>query len=82
MNTEALLVLAVALGVGFAIYFYSRPRVRVLDAPTLRKELLDLTHDADAAERLIASERRRDPDATELQLLRKVVNRLKHERRR
>lgn len=82
MGTEGLLVLAVVVGASAALYFYTRPRRRVVDVPSLRRELAHLTHDQDAADRLIESERRRNPDATELELLRKVVNRLKHERRR
>ena len=82
MGTEALLVLAAVIGASAAIYYFSRPRKKVVDVASLRKELAHLTHDRDAAERLVESERKKSPDATELELLRKVVNRLKHERRR
>jgi hypothetical protein len=82
MGTEPLLVLALVIGASAAIYFYARPEKRVVNVASLRKELAHLTHDQSAADRLIEAERRKDPDATELELLRKVVNRLKHERRR
>ncbi len=82
MGTEALLVLALVIGASAALYWLSRPQKRVVDVPSLRKELAHLTHDEAAAERLVAAERRKSPDATELELLRKVVARLKHERRR
>jgi hypothetical protein len=82
MGLEALLVVAAVIGASAAIYFFARPRKKVVDVASLRRELAHLTHDDDAAERLVESERRKNPDATELELLRKVVNRLKHERRR
>ncbi len=82
MGVEALLVLAIVVGASAAIYFFSRPKKRVVNTSSLRRELSHLTHDPDAAERLIEAERRRSPEATEIELLRKVVNRLKHERRR
>jgi hypothetical protein len=82
MGPEAYLVLAIVIGASAALYFFARQKKRVVDVASLRRELAHLTHDRDAAERLIEAERRRNPDATELELLRKVVNRLKHERRR
>lgn len=82
MDLEALVVLALVIGGAAALYAYTRPKKRVVDVASLRKELGHLTHDPAAAERLVEAERRRDPDATELAILRKVVGRLKHERRR
>ena len=82
IGVEALLVLAMVIGASAAIYFFARPRRTVSTVASLRKELQHLTHDPAAGARLIDAEQRRSPDATELELLRKVVNRLKHERRR
>ena len=82
MGLESLYVLAMVIGASVALYLYTRPKKRVVDVASLRKELAHLTHDREAAERLVEAERRREPDATELQILKKVVGRLKHERRR
>lgn len=79
---ETLLVLALVVGASVAIWIASRPARKKRDAGSLRRELEHLTHDADAAQRLIDAEARRNPDATEKELLEKVVKRLRYERRR
>jgi len=79
---ESLLVLAVVVGACIAIWVASRPARRVRDVPTLRRELAKLTHDEAAADRLVEAEQRRMPDATELEILERVIRRLRYERRR
>lgn len=51
-------------------------------AARLRRQLLRLTHDPAVVERLIAAERARDPDASEITLLRKAIRRLMRDRGR
>lgn len=48
----------------------------------LRRELRRLTHDHRVVERLVDAERARDPKASEESILRKVMRRLKRDRRR
>ncbi len=79
---EGLLVLALVVGASIAIYVASRPKRRKTDVASLRRELAHLTHDADAAQRLVDAEQRRVPDATERDLLERVIKRLRYERRR
>ena len=79
---EALIVLALVIGAAVAIYLASLPRRRKLGVEGLRRELEHLTHDRAAAERLVAAERERAPDEPEIEILRRVIRRLRHERRR
>jgi len=79
---EAILVLAILVGACAAIWIATRPRRKRRDASALRRELQNLTHDADAARRLLDAEARRAPDATERELLERVIKRLRYERRR
>jgi hypothetical protein len=79
---EPLLVLAVLVGACVALYVASRPRRKKRDVATLRRELEHLTHDESAAQRLVDAESRRSPDATERELLERVIKRLRYERGR
>ncbi len=79
---EALLVLALVVGASIAIYLASRPARKRRDPASLRRELAHLTHDAASAQRLIDAEQRRSPDATEKEILERVIKRLRYERRR
>jgi hypothetical protein len=79
---ESLLVLALVVGASLAIWIASRPKRRKTDAGSLRRELAHLTHDEDAAQRLVDAEAKRYPDATERELLERVIRRLRYERRR
>lgn len=79
---EQLLVLAVVIGGCIAIWIASRPKRKSRDVAALRRELAHLTHDEDAARRLVESEQKRLPDATERELLERVIRRLRYERRR
>lgn len=77
-----LLVLASVVGACFAIWYFSRPRRKSRDVKTLRRELAHLTHDEASAQRLVEAEQARLPDATERELLERVIRRLRYERRR
>jgi hypothetical protein len=79
---ESLLVFAVLIGASLAIWIASRPKRKKHDVASLRRELAHLTHDDDAARRLVEAEQRRSPDATEKELLERVIRRLRYERRR
>ena len=79
---EFLLVFALVMGAALAIYLASRPKKKRTDAASLRRELEHLTHDDAAAQRLVDAEQKRSPDATEKELLEKVIKRLRYERRR
>jgi len=79
---ESLLVLALVVGASIAIYVATRPKRRGTDVAALRAELAHLTHDGDAAQRLVEAEQKRSPDATERELLQRVIKRLRYERRR
>jgi hypothetical protein len=77
-----MLVLALVIGGCVAIWFFSRPRRRSRDVKSLRRELAHLTHDPASAQRLVEAEQARLPDATERELLERVIRRLRYERRR
>lgn len=79
---ESLLVLALVLGACAAIWSLSRPKRRATGVAALRRELAHLTHDEASARRLVEAEARRSPEATEKELLERVIRRLRHERRR
>jgi uncharacterized protein HemX len=79
---EQLLVLAAVLGACVAIWIASRPKKKARDVAALRRELAHLTHDDTAAQRLVEAEQQRLPDATEKELLERVIRRLRYERRR
>lgn len=79
---ESLLVLALVIGGCLAIWLLSRPKRRSRDVAALRRELAHLTHDAASARRLVEAEQVRLPDATERELLERVIRRLRYERRR
>jgi len=83
VSESALVFLAVvcACAVLFALATASR-RKRPVTAGSLRRELDKLTHDPRASASLIERERRRSPDASELELLQTIVRRLRRERRR
>ena len=51
-------------------------------AAALRRQVFKLVHDPSVAERLIASERERHPEMNEKALLKKVIRRLRRDRRR
>ena len=82
LGVESLLVLAIVLGACLALWFASRPRRKKNDVASLRRELAHLTHDDDAARRLVEAERERNADASEREILERVIRRLRHERRR
>jgi hypothetical protein len=48
----------------------------------LKARLVRLVHDRAVADRLIESERRRHPDLSDVDLLRRVIRRLRRDRRR
>ncbi len=48
----------------------------------LRRELRRLVHDPAVAERLVNAERARDPESSEITILRKVMRRLRRDRHR
>ncbi len=81
---EAALVLVLAIVACVVLYAISVAPKRKAPRTTanLRRELDKLTHDPRASESLIARERERSPDASELELLETVLRRLKRERRR
>ncbi len=74
-----------AVSVFAGLYWYDRWRkkakARGTVAQRLRRELRRLTHDPRVVERLVSAERDRDPNASEESLLRKVLRRLKRDRR-
>ncbi|HEY8427164.1 MAG TPA: hypothetical protein VIL20_02270 [Sandaracinaceae bacterium] len=74
-----------AVGALAAMWWWSRRRKRSsgwLTLLRLRRELRRLTHDPDVAERLVAKERERNPELSEVALLRKVIRRLTRDRER
>jgi hypothetical protein len=79
---EAVFVLPLLLIACAVIWWMTQPKRKKRDVATLRRELANLTHDADAAQRLIDAESKRSPDATERELLERVIKRLRYERRR
>ncbi|MBN8223907.1 MAG: hypothetical protein J0L89_03715 [Xanthomonadales bacterium] len=81
---EAVLVLVLAVIACVVIYAVSvaPKRKAPRTAVTLKRELDKLTHDPRASESLLARERERSPDASELEVLETVLRRLKRERRR
>jgi hypothetical protein len=79
---ESLLVLGLVFGGCIALWLYTRPKRKARDVAGLRRELAHLTHDEAAAQRLVEAEQARSPDATERELLEKVIRRLRYERRR
>lgn len=79
---ERLLVLVAVVGACIAIWIASGPRRKLAGIAGLRRELAHLTHDEASAPRLVEAEQRRSPDATEEELLRRVIKRLRYERRR
>lgn len=79
---EQILVLAVIVGASVAIWTFSRPKRRARGVAGLKRELSHLTHDAASARRLVEAEQQRFPDATEKELLERVIRKLRYERRR
>jgi hypothetical protein len=82
VQLENLFVLALIVITAVVIWRASQPKKKRRDVPTLRRELERMTHDRDAAERLLEAERARSPGLSELALLQRVITRLEHERRR
>jgi hypothetical protein len=79
---EAAFVLPLLLLACAVIWWATQPKRKKRDVASLRRELASLTHDRDSAQRLIDAEAKRSPDATELELLERVIKRLRYERRR
>lgn len=82
VSLENLLVLALIVAVSVGIWRASQPKKKKRDVPTLQRELERMTHDREAADRLVEAERARSPGLSELALLERVITRLRHERRR
>ena len=64
------------------MYFASRKRPTKANAATLFRQLVVATRDADVAERLIARQRERDPNASEVALVRRALDELRADMRR
>ncbi len=71
-----------ALGIA-AVWLWRRWAARRASSPaSLMKRLVKLTHDPDVARRLVEGERSREPELSEVQLLKRVLRRLQRDRRR
>jgi hypothetical protein len=81
---EAMLTLALAVVACVVLYVLSRrPKKKApRTVASLRRELDRLTHDPRASDSLLARERERSPDTSELERLETVLRRLQRERRR
>ena len=83
VETMMWLALGAALGIALAIYLAKRGAKQKKPSETsLMKRLVKLTHDPEVARRLIAGERSRHPELSDLALLRRVIRRLERDRRR
>lgn len=80
--TESLLAVLLLAVVAFLIYRATRPPApRKRTASDLRVELRRLTRDPLVAERLLDRHRRKNPEATEKEILRLAIAELRADRR-
>lgn len=77
-----ILVGAIAGGLLAGFFFLRSPRRRRTNLSTLRRELRRLTHDPASADRLVDAESKRNPELSEARVLRRVIRRLRADRRR
>lgn len=72
--------IGVAIALGLVAWFVLRvPGGPRSNLPALRRELRNLTHDPDVADRLVEAEMERCPDLGEAPILRRVIRRLRRD---
>lgn len=64
------------------MYFVARKRPKKANAATLFRQLVVATRDTEVAERLVERQRQRDPNASEVALVRRALEELRADMRR
>lgn len=76
------LLLGVAIGIALVLALPYLRKKRKASPASLMKRLIKLTHDPAVAKRLLDGERTRNPGLSEVELLKRVIRRLKRDRGR